>query len=79
MSDSHYCQVHWRDADLINIETEWESEELPDDSIMVPLHEQPVSTEESEQAFYEQQMLEMEQKWTDQDLPTVLEPKDPTA
>ncbi|KAI1319549.1 hypothetical protein EDD11_003819 [Mortierella claussenii] len=56
MSDSHYCHVHWRDADLINMETELESEDLPED------------------AFFEQEMLQMEQKWTDQDLPTVVEP-----
>ncbi|KAF9113833.1 hypothetical protein BGX27_000737 [Mortierella sp. AM989] len=72
MSDSQYCYAHWRDADLINIETEWEAEELPDDAIMVPLNEQPASNEESEQA-YEQEMLLMEQKWTDQDLPMVID------
>lgn len=31
MSDSHYCHVHWRVTELINVDTEWESEELPDD------------------------------------------------
>ncbi|KAG0325415.1 Elongator subunit elp6 [Dissophora globulifera] len=79
MSDSNYCQIHWRDADLRNVETEWESEELPDDVIDVPLSEQPAPTEENEQAFFEQQILEMEQKWTDQDLPSVVDPRDTPA
>ncbi|KAF8978132.1 hypothetical protein BGZ46_006803 [Entomortierella lignicola] len=78
MSDSQYCYAHWRDADLINIETEWEAEELPDDVIMVPLNEQPASGEESEQATYEQEMLQMEQKWPDLDLPTVGDSRDST-
>ncbi|KAG0241162.1 hypothetical protein BGX31_001357 [Mortierella sp. GBA43] len=29
--------------------------------------------------FFEQQMLEMEQKWTDQDLPVVTDQRDPTV
>ncbi|KAF9913568.1 hypothetical protein BX616_009866 [Lobosporangium transversale] len=70
MSDSQVCHVHWRDKDLINNETEWEMEDLPDDDIMVPLNEQPASAEESEQV-YDQEMQQMEQKWTDQDLPTI--------
>ncbi|CAO3571388.1 unnamed protein product [Mortierella alpina] len=76
MSDSHYCYVHWRDADLLNVDTEWESEDLPDNAVSVPLNLQP-STEENEQALFEQQMLEMEQKWTDMDLPMAVDPVEP--
>ncbi|KAI8361393.1 hypothetical protein B0O80DRAFT_493958 [Mortierella sp. GBAus27b] len=79
MSDSSYCYAHWRDADLIHIGLDWELEDLPNDPIQVPLNEQPPSAEESEQAFFEQQMLEMEQKWTDQDLPVVTDQRDPTV
>lgn len=32
MSDSQFCQVHWRDADLVNADIDWELEDLPDDS-----------------------------------------------
>jgi hypothetical protein len=31
MSDSNYCYVHWRDADLINVGLDWELEDLPND------------------------------------------------
>ncbi|KAK3826911.1 MAG: hypothetical protein JOS17DRAFT_749889 [Linnemannia elongata] len=127
MSDSQFCQVHWRDADLVNADIDWELEDLPDDSkvvahshaytpllltaalflsyllfttiftfvlltilciviplspsfivvvIEVPLNLQPVSAE-SEQAAYEQEELEMEQKWTDADLPMAVDPREP--
>ncbi|KAF9186907.1 hypothetical protein BGZ51_001697 [Haplosporangium sp. Z 767] len=77
MSDSHFCQAHWRDSDLINADIEWEAEELEDDDIIVPLKLQPVSAEENEQALFEQQMEELEQQWNDQDLPIVVDPDDP--
>lgn len=35
MSDSQFCQVHWRDADLVNADIDWELEDLPDDSKVV--------------------------------------------
>ncbi|KAF9298614.1 hypothetical protein BGZ88_005831 [Linnemannia elongata] len=76
MSDSQFCQVHWRDADLVNADIDWELEDLPDDMIEVPLNLQPVSAE-SEQAAYEQEELEMEQKWTDADLPMAVDPREP--
>ncbi|KAG0068190.1 hypothetical protein BGZ90_000686 [Linnemannia elongata] len=44
--------------------------------IEVPLNLQPVSAE-SEQAAYEQEELEMEQKWTDADLPMAVDPREP--
>ncbi|KAF9387364.1 hypothetical protein CPC16_007074 [Podila verticillata] len=79
MSDSHYCHVHWRVTELVNVDTEWESEELPDDEIIVPLNLQPLTEEGDEQASFEQHMLEMEDKWLDHDLPVVKnDPKKPS-
>ncbi|KAF9144457.1 hypothetical protein BG015_000093 [Linnemannia schmuckeri] len=59
MSDSQFCQVHWRDADLVNADIDWELEDLPYDTA------------------YEQEELEMEQKWTDADLPVAVDPREP--
>ncbi|KAG0201059.1 hypothetical protein BGX28_006055 [Mortierella sp. GBA30] len=66
MSDSHYCYVHWRDTDLLNVDTEWESEDLPDEVYWIL----PMTFA---LALFEQQMLEMEQKWTDMDLPMAID------